>query len=181
MEANDNLMTEFTALSHKLGMRPSQAQSVLDFYNQFAGNELTRQNQTYTDKLGEDTANLKAEWGNGYEKNMNLANQALNHFYPDQGAREALTNTGFLDTVEGTKFFQKLGSNLSEEHFTPEGQGGFGSTNEELDSQISTVSQELITLGKQHPQYQAKLAQYQNVLNKRHGTRPIAPTSGFHR
>ena len=82
-----------------------------------------------------------------------------------------------MDTVEGTKLFVALGSSLQEESFTPQGQGGFGMTNVELDEQVREVNEQLFKMGRQHPQYASKLAQYQDLLNKRHGTAPVAESS----
>lgn len=174
MKGNDDLLKGFRELAHKAGVLPRQAQQILDFYNEFAGNDAKAQAAAYRESLEADQAKLKQEWGNGFEKNMNLAEQALDHFFPDAADKKALIETGFLDTIEGTKFFKRLGDSLSEDHFRPEAQGGFGDTIQELDAKIKAVHGEMTEMGKFHPQYQAKLQEYQNLLNKRHGTKPVA-------
>ena len=171
------MLTEYTNLAHKLGVHPKQAQGLLDFYNTFSQNQMTEQNKGYLTERDNDIAALKVEWGTGYDKNMNMAEQALKHFYPDEEARKAVTDTGFLDTVAGTKFFKMLGSNLSEEHFTPEGQGGFGDTTQELDAKIASTHGELYKMGTHHPQYNGKLSEYNLLLTKRWGSAKVNESS----
>ena len=173
MENNEEVFNNFKQLAHETGLRPQQAQKILDFYNNASKEGATAQHEEYISKVAANQNTLKEEWGNGFEKNMDMCNQSLRHFFPEAADQQAIVETGFLDTVVGTKLFHKLAKGLSEEHFTPQGQGTFGATTDELDSSITKLSSELLAIGKQHPNYNAKLKQYQEALDKRHSTKPV--------
>lgn len=173
MTANEELFDTFSKKAHELGVLPNQAQAIMDFYNTSMGEQNKISSDAFREGVDQGIANLKTEWGDGYDKNVNIAEQALLHFYPDEEARKRVIATGFLDTIEGTKFFHSLGSNLSEDSFTHEFTGGFSETPEELVASIATVHGELTKMGKLHPQYASKMKQYQSLLNKKHGTKPV--------
>ena len=176
-KADEKLFNGFKEKAHELGVLPNQAQGIMDFFNEYSGEQVQAMDTNVQERIENDVKTLKSEWGEGYEKNMNLAEQALGHFFPDETERNALVNTGFLDTIEGTRFFKRLGESLSEDHFTPQASNGFGATPEELNDSISSTYRELNEMGRQHPQYAAKMKQYENLLAKRYGTQAVGPTS----
>jgi hypothetical protein len=175
-KVNEELMTGYKQKAHELGILPHQAKGIMEFYNEFSGKDIASQSEAYTAQLAADTASLKTEWGDAYGKNINIAEQALNHFYPDDAQRQAVIDTGFLDTIEGTKFFNMLGNSLGEDTLDLKGDGSFGASPEELSDQITAVHGELTKMGQRHPQYQAKMKEYNNLLAKKHGTTPVGPT-----
>tara|TARA_R110000782_G_scaffold256878_1_gene346099 strand:- start:365 stop:1264 length:900 start_codon:yes stop_codon:yes gene_type:complete len=175
-KVNEELMTGYKQKAHELGILPHQAKGIMEYYNEFNGKDVASQSEAYANTLAEQTASLKTEWGEAYDKNINIAEQALKHFYPDEAQRKAIVETGFLDTIEGTKFFNMLGTSLGEDTIDFKGAGTFGASPEELGNQISAVHGELTKMGQRHPQYQAKLKEYNNLLTKKHGSAVVGPT-----
>jgi len=175
-KVNEELMTGYKAKAHELGILPHQAKGIMEFYNEFSGKDIAAQSDSYKASLDADIATLKGEWGEAYGKNMNIADQALKHFYPDDAERQAMIDTGFLDTIEGTKFFNMLGKSLGEDTIDFKGHESFGASPEELGNQITEVHGQLTQMGKQHPQYAAKMKEYQNLLAKRHGNTVVGAT-----
>ena len=58
-----------------------------------------------------------------------------------------------------------------------DGGGSFGASPKELDDQIGNVHGELSKMTRTHPQYNAKLNEYQNLLAKRHGSQAVGATA----
>lgn len=173
--ANEEMFNAFTKLAHENGILPKQAQAISDFYNQNIQDQGTNTTEAYQQKVAQETVSLKAEWGEeGYDKNIKIAEQALKHFVTDEAELKAIVDAGFLDSSAVTKLFHKLGIGLQEDGFDHETTGTFGMDNAGLDEAITKIGGELTTMGKGHPNYQAKLKQYQDALNKRHGSNPVS-------
>ena len=173
--ANEDMFNKFTALAHEQGILPKQAQAISDFYNESLVGQSTSSTEAYTQKVAEETAALKTEWGEeGFPKNLAIAEQALNHLVTDEGELKAIVDSGFLDSSAVTKLFHRIGMGLQESTFDAPLQGTFGQDNAQLESSITTIGEELLKMGKHHPNYAAKLKDYTDALGKRHGNKPIA-------
>lgn len=172
-DLNEELVNGLKETAHKLGVLPKQLQGIIDHYNQFTAQDVQKSNESWQNQLNEEKQALEKEWGESFNNQMGLAEQALMHFFPDQAEREALAKTGILDTAIGTKLFAKLGNGLKEDGFDHNTTGSFGATPEQVDEMIKTTFTELQSMGRMHPQYQSKLKEYQNLLNKKHGSTPV--------
>lgn len=173
---DEKLVQGYTQKAHELGIHPNQAQGIMEYFNEYSGAQSTDQTAQFQQQLDADTAALKTEWGEAYSKNLNIADQALKHFYPEEADRKSLIETGFLDTIQGTKFFNRLGAALGEDTFDHDTQASFGSSPEEITGQIAETYTELAAMGKGHPQYNSKMAKYNALLAKKHGTASVGPT-----
>ena len=173
--ANEEMFNKFKEIAHANGILPKQAQAISDFYNQSLMEQGQGSTEAYQQRLANDTLALKKEWGEeGYDKNLDTADQALKHFVTDEAELKSIMDSGFLDNIAVTKLFHRLGMGLKEDDFDGDTQGTFGMDNAELDTAITKIGGELTTMGKFHPNYQHKLKEYQNALNKRYGAKPVA-------
>ena len=174
--ANEEMFNNFTKLAHENGILPKQAQAIANFYNEQMlgqGQDVTAANEA---RLAADTLALQNEWGDeGYVKNCGLADQALKHFVTDEAELASIVDSGMLNNSAVTKLFHRLGLGLQEDSGDSILQKGtFGMDNTQLDGEIARLGQEASTMGRRHPLYKAKMQEYQQALNKRHGNKPVA-------
>lgn len=177
VQANEEMFNGFKELAHKVGILPKQAQEILNFYNEQMAGTTQQQSQRVEEKIQQGRQKLEQEWGNDFETNMKRAEMALDHFFPSPEQKQAIAATGFLDTVEGTKFFAQLANGLKEDQFTSDASSGFGMDKNELQEQVNKTYTKLREMGKTHPQYQGTLTKYQNLLAKLHGNKPVGSTT----
>lgn len=180
MELDTEILEGVKSKAHELGVLPRQLKGIVEFYNDAQANRIKAGMESYKQEVQQNRESLKKEWGDSFDAKMQMCNETLKHFFPEEKDQKAIQNTGFLDTVEGTKFFNMLGEKLKEDGFSPDIKGSFGDTMEQIDSKITETHGKLMEMGRMHPQYNAKLKEYQSLLNKRHGTHIIgAGSSGY--
>lgn len=163
--------------AHELGVLPKQLKGIVDFYNNAQAEQMKAGMESYKQEIAQNRENLRKEWGDSFNAKMQMCEETLNHFFPEESDRKAIAETGFLDTIVGTKFFNMLGEKLQEDGFNPEIKGSFGNSMDELDTKITETHGKLMEMGKMHPQYNNKLKEYQTLLNKRHGTQIVGAGS----
>jgi hypothetical protein len=171
--ANEEMFNGFKELAHAQGILPKQAQAIVDYFNGQMQGQATSQTERVQQEIAEGRASLEKEWGAQFDANMQNAEMALNHFFPTPEEQKEIAATGFLDTVAGTKFFAMLASGLREDSFDDQTKGGFGMTKEAIDQRIGDTHKRLTEMGRQHPQYQGTLEEYNRLLRQRHGNTPV--------
>jgi len=136
-DANEEMFKNFTEKAHSLGLLPKQAQGISDFYNELLGNtnkDAIAQNDS---RVEAEIGTLKKEWGEGFDKNIKMAEAGLKQFADDKEIAE-LRELGFMDNIKVTKLFQKIGAGLAEDTFSGKAMGNYGMTPDEAHSKIST-------------------------------------------
>ena len=171
-QLDETLLNGYREKAHQLGILPNQAQGIMEFFNEYTSGQEQNLDTSYGERVAADREALKKEWGEQHGKNLVLAEEALKHFYPSEEERKAVIDTGFLDTLQGTKLFHRLAAALGEDTLDT-GNVKFGQSPEQVDAAIATSYNELSTMGRQHPQYASKLKEYQHLLSKKHGSNPV--------
>jgi hypothetical protein len=119
MKYNDGREKEFLKAAHSAGYTKAQAQVAIDFYN--AGQE-----QMYKDALvanSKATEALKAEWGESYPKNYELAKRAFSQIKGMAPGLEAkLVAMNMDNDPDVVKAFSFIGQMMAE-HSLIEGEG----------------------------------------------------------
>jgi len=77
MEANEKLFTGLVDVAHENGILPRQLQPVVDYFNNQLGEGVTDSNAKYDAQSAAETAALKTEWGQGYDKNLAYADAGI--------------------------------------------------------------------------------------------------------
>ena len=115
---------------HKANLTESQAKTLYEAYNGFAKGELTKQEAAFAAAQKAEFETLKAEWGNAYEQNINIAKQGAKQFGVDEAKLNAMQKVmGYKETI---KFFQNIGSKLGEASFVEGISGGAGRSSPEV-------------------------------------------------
>jgi hypothetical protein len=151
----DDMVGAFGELAHKLGLLPDQAAGVLGFYTGRIEAGIGLQ------KAAEEElrATLQKEWGPNFDKNMRLAQRAVQRF----GGDEALAALGPLENALGgaglAKFMHAIGAAISEDTLAGAGSSGGAAgmpgTAEGAKAKIATLKADGAFLAKLHDKTQA--------------------------
>jgi hypothetical protein len=137
VQVNEALMNGYKQAAHKAGILPNQAQQILDFFNNTVAESSKQQQEEAQRAYDESLNNLKTEWGEGYQKNVDRADLALKHF-ADEETIKALNQEGVLGSTTLTKLFAKIGSGLKEDNsFNDKATATVGLTPDEIPSKIA--------------------------------------------
>lgn len=136
VEVDQVMVDGFKAVAHKAGILPGQAQDLMNWFNEQqtqAGTTLSDQNQADYDKSVEG---LKTEWGDGYDRELIVADRALKEFATTDEIKY-LNDIGITSDVNFTRLFNKIGKGLSEDTFNTESHGHFGMTQAEAEVKVN--------------------------------------------
>lgn len=135
---NESFIKGFKESAHKAGLLPKQAQGLLDWYisnEQTYAQEAQKTLQAIQEQgLGE----LKQEWGQGYSKQIALAQAAVRELGGPEFVAY-LNETGFGNDPKLIRLMAKAGALLGEDKIRGEGGGKFGKTPDELRREINDI------------------------------------------
>ncbi len=90
MEVDENLLGWFTDTAHRVGLNNNQAQALLELWNENTA-EITNLSEEGARQSQENSAmELRNEWGNAFDANLNLSKTVLNEFYDGSDTNEFL-------------------------------------------------------------------------------------------
>lgn len=169
MALNEERFTAFRENAHKLGLQPKQAQAILDWYNTSISEETTAVTQQNQQAYEAEVKGLKEDWGEGFDKEMNLAQRAVKEF-ADEETVNYLKDSGLAGNVKLIKLFNKIGKGLLEDKFTEESHGTFGATKDEAQKKINTIMGDFSNpyYDSKHPNHNAvveEVNKYYQILN----------------
>jgi len=158
-KANEPLVKSFKNTAHKLGISPSHAQGLFDWYLNFqAESERTEQEEFETSK-----GNLKKEFGGLYTRRMEAARRAIAKYVGDDGD-ELISGLSPKAGVRILKAFAEIGDPLLEEEMIA-GEIPGVVTMEQVQTKINAMvgdpKHALNDLG--HPNHKAALAEYSKL------------------
>lgn len=143
--------------AHKAGVLPNQAQGMFDFFQSqvdSANDEYTNQTEAQSAELMEG---LKAEWGNGFDKNVSIAKTAVDTL-TDDSFKAFLNESGLGNHPTMIKMFTAIGSQLNEDTFDRKTVKNLGMTKEEAQERINSVMSD-----DSHPYWNAQHANSANA------------------
>lgn len=121
IEYSEELVGEFKGECHKMGILPSQAQKLLDWFMGTNTKHLETLSNASKEYFQKSETELRKEWGAAYTQNVGLAQAAFNHFSKAMGAEgeKAITSlmeeTGLGDHPLIMRFFSKIGEAIGED------------------------------------------------------------------
>lgn len=135
---NDEFQKGFLDNAHKSGVMPKQAQEMFNYFQE----QVDSASELHTTQTTQDTEQrmeeLKTEWGNGYEKNLEVAKSAVNTLTDDK-FKAFLDTSGLGNHPEMVKMFTAIGNQLNEDTFSRETVKNLGITKEEATDSLNTV------------------------------------------
>jgi len=151
-KVNAEFAKEFKEMTHKVGLLPKQAQGMMDWY---LGNEKKFTDEAMKGLQAEQAKGiegLKTEWGQGYTKQISLAQAAVRELGgPD--LIKHLNDTGFGNDPQLIRLMAKAGALLGEDKIRGAGEGQFGKTPDEVRREINEImgNQQHPYFDKAHP------------------------------
>ncbi len=105
----------FRTEAHKCGLSANHADGMYQSFKEFIGSVQGQSAEETAIQAQADTLELKREWGATYERNVNLANAAVNKMglTPEQFDKVKVG----LGSNEATKLFQAIGAGFGEDTF----------------------------------------------------------------
>jgi len=179
IQANEDLYTGFKQTAHELGLRPNQAQGLLDYYNNALGEGMKQQQEHYAKVDKEAKEALETEWADAYEKNTHMASEALKNFTDTAEEFEAVKEV--LKDPALAKVFKRIADGLGEDSFTQDVGNTFGLTAAEIDEQMATIYSQITDKGnvankKELKNKFDKLAAQKSNLKAKNRARQMAGT-----
>lgn len=122
--ADKDLVGWFKTTAHKNGLTDRQAKAFLNDYNAMTGERSTQGEQAFAQRIEQDQAALKTEWGAAYEGKMGAAKKAAQTFGFQLEEIDALEKqVGFSGVM---KRFSEIGEKLGEGKFVAPDTRGAG-------------------------------------------------------
>ncbi len=116
--ADDPVLKSFRQVAHQKGLTQEQAKAVIDFYANFRSDELAARGRL----VEQGMELLKQDWGDDYDRNLALANKALERFGGAELVEELRVSP--LGTSPAlARAFLRVGRAISEDRFV-DGQRG---------------------------------------------------------
>lgn len=126
--AQDPLAKKFQEVAHKNGMLPKQFEETLNWYQGEAQAMQAQQQTQRAAQSEQDMTALKGEWGQAYDKQIELAKRAAGEFLPAKTPQERQDMLAAIENAVGTgamlRFFARVGEGLGEHAVHSSGEAG---------------------------------------------------------
>ena len=154
--------SSFKETLHGAGVLPKQAQKLVDFYNDYTTKATQAANDTQIASKVQAVESLKAEWGDAFNKNLEVAKHTFQKF-ADKETMDYLNQSGFTSDPRVFKLFTKIGEMLGEDKAVdPRGSGGFSPA--DINSKISDIMAQPGYFNKAHPKHEALVQEAQGLF-----------------
>lgn len=107
---DEDMEKAFKGIAHKNGLSTRQAQGILDSYNELQAGRMSK----FTGAMEEGVTGLKKEWGQSFDRNIELARQSVRKLGGDEMV-SLLEETGLGNHPAMIKFFSKMGEQIAED------------------------------------------------------------------
>lgn len=135
---DETALKGFRELAHKSGILPRQSQALMDWYAKYQTDTLSNLEKETELTQKAQLAELRKEWGEGYNKQVALAVQAVKQFGGEE-MQAYLEKTGLGNDTRLIKMFAKMGQFLGEDKLRGEGNSRYGKTPSEIQNQLNDI------------------------------------------
>lgn len=165
VKANEDFFNNFKKTAHEANLLPSQAQKIIDFYNDTVVNNMNTQQESQAEYLKKQESLLQGEWGDAFEKNMGVAEEASKELLSDEEAKE-LENLGLFKNATFAKLMNKVGQGMLDDTLEPKG-NTMGMSPDEIEEEITKIYNSPELQNKTNPGHQAAIDKYNKLMEKR--------------
>jgi len=151
---DEELFTGFRETAHRAGLSQKQAQGILDWFNGVSAESQATISSQKEEGYQKEVEALKADWGEGFQREVGLASRALKEF-ADEDTVKYLKDSGLDGNVKLIRLFNKIGHGLVEDKFDNESHGTFGVTKEDAQRKMAAIyaDQSHAYWDKEHPSH----------------------------
>lgn len=121
---DDKIATSFRAKAHELGVPAPMAKAITEWFTGESGALREAQEAAFDQQADADIAALKTEWGNDYDKNLDLAKRVRKAMGVTE--EEAVALERAIGLKRAAQVFSKFGGALGEHRFSGGQEGGQG-------------------------------------------------------
>lgn len=150
------------------GILPRQAQKILEKRHSDTVARQKQMNEEIARYTQEGIERLKTEWGEGFERHVNLAKMGVKEVGGEE-MQKYLVELGLDNDAKFVKMFAKVGKILGEDKLRGEGGGQFGMTPEEISREHEKLSTQLVSTPMSDPNYKTLAAQVEKLAKMRWG------------
>jgi len=170
---NPEALDNFKTSAHKLGLSTSQAQGILDYYNQMQSTAIESMTRDSEQQKHQSELELRKELGQQFEPSIMKARQAAQTFASEEILKLQLQDGSALKDHPGVvKMFMGIADKMGEDVIRAEGDGSFLSPTE-IDKQISELTQPNTAYwSKTHPDHDKVVQQVLELREKKPQTDP---------
>jgi hypothetical protein len=136
--ANEEVLEGFRKAAYEANLLPGQMQAIYDFYSRYEGEQIEQVQESQQREIDEGISGLKTEWGEGFDRKVDAARNALNTFADDHD-KEYLEKTGLGNNARLIRILANVGENLAEDTFKEEAKGAFGMTPDEAMNEANAI------------------------------------------
>ena len=137
IEKNEEFFNALKESAYKAGLAPKQAQQMSDFFNNFLGDSVTKNNEMNQVASDAEAGKLKQEWGDAYDQKNQRAFRALQDFASKEEIQD-MSDKGLLQQPSIARLFSKIADAMGEDSLKVKGGQIFGKTSEELVQEIES-------------------------------------------
>lgn len=136
----------FKTVAHEANLTKSQYEKIAKATVEYEAGITQNYNQELQSKVDSDIAQLKQEWGSGYEERRLLAEQGLARYLDDDSEAAVKQLQDSMGHAQVIKLFAKIGERISEpsaNKMMGDSENRFGYTIEQAKADKKTLMQEL--------------------------------------
>ena len=161
-------LKNFSSQAHKLGLLPTQAQGMVNYYNEMVGKQLADAESISTSQREKAMTELKTEWGQAYDQKLQKANTVVSSVFPKGIMSINLEDgTKLGDHSEVIKAFAALGEKMGEDDII-KSDGPVYMTPKEIEKQIGELQQTGSAYwDKNHPNHDTAVQEVQTLIQKK--------------
>jgi len=104
---------EFAEVAHSLKMTPNQAKELWNVFTTRVKEGYSKQIEAHKKHMTEIVNQMRSEWGDAYDSNVELGQMVINKFSSDKESEEYITSS-LLKDPRGIKFLAKIGGQFAE-------------------------------------------------------------------
>lgn len=113
-EGTDEFSQWYKEKAHAAGLTKRQARQMFEMFGDRVAEQSELMDKQRTERTVEGMQKLKAEWGDTYDANLDLANRTFKSFTTEE-QRQEMARMDLLDNPVIIQMFAKLGNELSED------------------------------------------------------------------
>jgi hypothetical protein len=173
VEVNADMQGAFLSKAHELGLNQKQVEGLAAWQFEQGSESAQASEQASEQAFTEAMNGLKAEWGNAFEQNANIAIRAAGEFLGDQ-------DKAFLESakVDGVSLgdhptFLKLFNNVGKQMMEGSQLEGLGSemakTPQEIEDERNTLMAHPSYMDRAHPEHKQTLRKVQEMFKQQYG------------
>lgn len=142
---------KFAQIAHALKLTPGQAKELQKVYAEEMKTSYEKAVKDQQQKMTQTINQLRSEWGDAYETNVELGQMVINKFSSDQETQDFVT-AQIMSRPEGIKFLSKIGEQFAENKIGEFGYKKFSLTPDQAQAEIDQIVRD-----KNHPYNNDKL------------------------